>query len=251
MRLKNQKESNLIVPSGLDLWKVDVTGRSLQDSYNIQSNSADAIYVHLEGNTINIDVTALITGDAALSLIDGSRAWEWIVSGIKDAWSGDYWVDGKKVNVKVNFAVYLDEDRNSLRHKYITIKAVSSFGRSHASDLDTPDNTYNWSRTMSGAFTIYMGFQEDGQPPNPKSYTAAEYSLVAAHEFGHLMGIGDAYKNEKLGLDHVPLNKVSFKDIMRTYEPSLSPLPSAIDIRMMLKAWSTNQYQKFDRPPIK
>ena len=71
-------------------------------------------YAFERGNTIYIDVTALITGDGANSLIDGTSAWQLIVSGIENTWSGNYWVNGKKVGVQVNVTAYFDEDKKYL-----------------------------------------------------------------------------------------------------------------------------------------
>jgi len=76
-----------------------------------------------------------------------------IVSGIKDTWTGNYWVDGKKVNVQVNVTAFFDEDRKYLDKKYIEVYALNDYSRSHAHDLNNPDS-FNWSTTTPDSFEI-------------------------------------------------------------------------------------------------
>lgn len=63
---------------------------------------------------------------------------------------------------------------------------------------------------------------------------------VASHEFGHILGLGDAYKTPISG-DTKVTDEVSSTDIMRSFWGTVS----ANDVKMILEAYKTNKWQTF------
>jgi hypothetical protein len=72
----------------------------------------------------------------------------------------------------------------------------------------------------------------------------SRFGRVAAHEFGHALGIGDAYDDEdKNRLDAIENSEVPGNDIMRG---SINgSIITANDVEMVLRAWDTGYRQDF------
>ncbi len=70
-------------------------------------------------------------------------------------------------------------------------------------------------------------------------YDVHEYMKTAAHEFGHVFGLGDAY-NVGWHEEAVQNAEVDYTDIMRT-----NKIVSPNDIEMLLEAWKLNEWQEF------
>ena len=78
--------------------------------------------------------------------------------------------------------------------------------------------------------TIYTYFA-DGE-----IRTADDFMNTAAHEFGHLVGVGDAYN---------VTNDSSEFDMMRWRNYGHVPIVTTYDVQKMVKAYATNKRQPF------
>ena len=63
-------------------------------------------------------------------------------------------------------------------------------------------------------------------------YDIEQFKWVAAHEFGHILGVGDAYTSRKS------------KDVISIYNVFGTELQE-IDIEKVLTAWETGRFQKW------
>jgi hypothetical protein len=91
------------------------------------------------------------------------------------------------------------------------------------------------SKENPGKVDMYTGYKESSP-----TYTQAQYESVAAHEFGHIMGVEDLYNKSK--------------EIKRKYSPDWNPSimnqefyinASDVDIEKVLTAFETNSWQKW------
>ena len=86
----------------------------------------------------------------------------------------------------------------------------------------------NWSITNRGEISMYQG---DGRTSPSHRYSFDGFKWVAAHEFGHALGIGDA----RYVMD------ATFESIMNVFGMSTSPY----DIVKMLEAAFQNTWQRW------
>jgi hypothetical protein len=112
-----------------------------------------------------------------------------------------------------------------------------------------------WSVSNPGSIVMYKDY--NGGP----DYSEYDYGRTAAHEFGHILGIGDAYgygpnakDAEKKMYDNRPESPVTSEvpgatpnnkntnnwDMMRGND-----IVTANDVEMVWEAWKTNEWQYF------
>lgn len=103
---------------------------------------------------------------------------------------------------------------------------------------------------MQKPISQYSNVKYDPNDPSTyKTYTQRELSNVASHEFGHLLGLGDAY-GEK-GYRYAAPEYYILQDGSILWIPSDNKMRSSqgnvsdIDIMFMLKAWEMNIFQPF------
>lgn len=106
---------------------------------------------------------------------------------------------------------------------------------------------YNWSLKNPGMTTLYNNYK--GSP-----YSRHDYAKISAHEFGHMLGLGDAYAAPYREGKRAPLQFVGANG--RIYEASdedmmISDLskekPTYTDIYMMLNAFGSGEGQFFPK----
>jgi hypothetical protein len=145
-------------------------------------------------------------------------------AGIEVDWAGNYSVDGKRIslttkvyshNASQNNIIQKAELGSSTKQKYIDFEIKDEVGRSRQMDgnlisivgdyligdrYKSGDPIYdNWSIANPGKVTLYTKTKysnvkyDPNDPSTYKTYTQRELSNVASHEFGHLLGLGDAY----------------------------------------------------------
>lgn len=91
-----------------------------------------------------------------------------------------------------------------------------------------------WRTGNRGKITLYAGERAP--------YDTDTFQRVAAHEFGHSLGIGDAYESRDKILKAAKKQDVNRLDRMRSIDPGSQT--SVLDIRAMLQANRTNQWQE-------
>jgi len=218
----------------LDLWFVDTSGKTLGDDYKINSKTTDPIYMEINGNTINITANLRVYGDGAEILSDGWAYYyrELVVKGIEESWSGDYWINGRWVTVNATAFDYNNGSYIYQRNqKFMNVEIINEFERSHGG----LKNPYFWNSGRS--ITLYLGM-------NSSTYSDNDFKGIVCHEFGHTLGMDDAYNVTGYGMwdrKEAPESDVSTNDIMRKYTGKTSVL----DVSMALNAFKTKKIQYF------
>ena len=237
----------------LDTWWVDTSGRTLEDAYkqiNAASNRDDPIFMQISGDTVNITANLWIYGDGANatnSVTSGrpqmstAKYRDLVISGMQSEWSGRYWIEGRWVTVNVsarnNNTTHANSAGNASR--YVNVQVMDETGRARGG-VEMPEY---WSRATPGGIILFThGLETEDRP------TDAEFKKKVAHEFGHILGMDDAYEvpkedNANWTRNSAPVEKVPIYDIMRG--GTAKQQVSALDIMMALDAFKTNQVQFF------
>lgn len=239
--------------------------------------------VKLEKTGNNVLITAFISfkGNYANKKLDtGSTYGEIAAASIETKWSGDFMIYGEKINVVTKVFSSSPGPDNFLKpavcssgQRFLIIKIIggtiaSKIMRSHEKlnipgILKNDESITGWSVTKSSnPIVIYV--TENFQGDNPfKLMSRSDFEGMAAHEFGHALGLGDAYnagyrggkfpwtldgffapktyevrdKSGKAFTVSVPNND------MMVYNGKVSDN----DMRMVLEAYSTGIQQLFPR----
>lgn len=161
----------------------------------------------------NVEISAFIdfTGNSAGKMLDAGLTYgEAAAACIERKWSGEFCIYGRKVNVTTS--VYsgsyspnslLKPAVNAGGQSFIKMKITggtiaSRIMRSHerlslAGILKNDESITSWSASKSSTpIVIYL--TENFQGDNPgKSIGRTRFEGLVAHEFGHALGLGDAY----------------------------------------------------------
>ena len=89
----------------------------------------------------------------------------------------------------------------------------------------------------------YTKFKTDAngnKKPYREEYTVTRYKDTAAHEFGHVLGLGDAYDVSWHSAANATTGEVPQNDMMRS-NGTVTPN----DIEMLLYAWQLNTWQEY------
>lgn len=218
------------------------------------------------GDNININAYINFTGDAdriiptnedgTLNIFTNAEV---VARGIQNKWSGFFqgtWYDfelGKNINLETT--VYSNQLRwqknlNNDKIQEQFIIDIGGIGRSYQndanlisgiSDLLTGDFYFsNWSPGNVGKIKLFSGYRysDDTKVYN---YSPEQLGSVAAHEFGHILGLGDAYGEGSRPEVSRETSEVPLYDIMRNSYGNVT----LNDIEMVWRAWVTNTYQSF------
>jgi hypothetical protein len=169
--------------------------------------------IKLERTGNNVTITAYITfkGNYAEKKLDAGYTYgEAAASSIEKKWSGDFMIYGCKINVATRVFSSSRSPNNVLRpaaggigQRFLKIKIIggtiaSKIMRSHerlswTGILKNDETISVWSVAKSSSpIVIYV--TENFQGSNPyKLIGKSSFEGLAAHEFGHALGLGDAY----------------------------------------------------------
>ena len=87
---------------------------------------------------------------------------------------------------------------------------------------------FGWSMSSPGRITMYYGDSREGGG----LYSFEDFKWVAAHEFGHILGVGDAYSSK---------NSTGARSIFNEFGTEVQE----DDITMVLNAWNTGKWQRW------
>ena len=224
---KTYKDSKASWDSDTGTATVSYNGKTLSVKSNSGNNRNGTIYVddsqfvsafgigsekltvYSEGNNVSIRANFKILGAGADNKIGNSLVSyrNAFLQGIKSGWSGTFG--------EYKVSTYTGEDDNGIRVGISSQAGVSfvSWG------------VFGWSKTDPGDVTMNTGDSRNGHV-----YSVMDFMWVSAHEFGHNLGVVDAYssKNGK--------NVISIYNEFRTGAQET-------DIDMILKAWDTGKRQ--------
>ena len=216
------------------------TLETLYPDINNYNNSNNANYITIEDNTIYITSRILFTGDAYSYFPNSNMTYaEVIEEGIESRWTStlygsDYdFVKGMKINVVTDVVPVECIDNR----KYMTLEVINS--------SDGIPNTQfypKWSTYNVGKISMYKKDER-----NQDEYNYQNYQSTIAHEFGHTLGIGDAYLKNDYGkkLDtngEISPGKFWGIDGNIMYH---NGIVYANDIEMVLEAYTNNCYQYY------
>ena len=178
---------------------------------NAFGTGSDKLVVYREGNNVSIRANFDISGKAAGNTIPGSTDTytSAFLKGIEDIWSGTFG--------KYEVSTYTGESS-----KGINVKINNKSGISNVSW-----GLFGWSKTRPGKATMYTGDSRSSG-----SYSVDDFMWVSAHEFGHLLGVNDAYNSK---------NSQGVTSIFNVFGTGVQEG----DMDMVLKAWRLGKSQKW------
>jgi RHS repeat-associated protein len=171
-------------------------------------------------STIYVKAYVKFTGDVNDLFPSGVTCQEAAAAGILSNWNKNFrnngWYDFEGEDIDIITELYGDKSQNALlkdgsdvnpRQEYLEIKIDNrdvEEGEVHRSHMKGGGS--NWSISRPGSIVMYKNY--DGGTDYPQQW----YAKVSAHEFGHVLGINDAYpdleRNRKKAMETIenPLN---------------------------------------------
>ncbi len=229
-----------------------------------KNNINNPIYMTINKNDVEVTAHVRFIGDANDVYANSNDTCATILAdAIEDFWdvsiNGNKYdfLPGIKGNFKVNVIYEVPEGSyfTSPEQKYLYIKVdnenpdlwdvvskyVSGSG-GHVSNLDGKYTYEKWSMKNQSLVTMYSMYQY--RNGSTDIYDENTYRLVVAHEFGHILGMADAYFRDKSGNYYAPVtSEVPNDDIMRQgvwpYSVQMN------DVEMVLQAFQDNKFQYF------
>ncbi len=255
------------------------------------NKSSNPVYLEVEGNKVTAHLKVLFTGDSDKRALNGlSKEYtktmepalaedilerfgedvtykELVVDGVTSRWGGDF--AGTQYDfykgMNVTFEVKIEEQKSkSWGEKLVEVDVKAGVcGRSHASyEFGLFNIMDGWRANGKRVVTMYNSscdidehVNKDGSncsEYNGCLYSTVVYEGIAAHEFGHVMGIGDVYASAPKNNGYQPISQTEVK-----YDESKFGVPLALEImyhngralandfEMVMAAFVENRQQYF------
>ena len=168
------------------------------------------------GVNVSIRANLYIYGDGAHLLIDKETTYEEaVLRAIEEYWNGSY----SALNGEYRVSTYIGSSGDG-----IPVNIIAAYGR--ASTKYKGGSTDSWNSGNGAIVTLYLGQREE------KPYNLKRFKWTSAHEFGHILGVKDAYKLDE------------WIDVNSIYNKVYMPV-TANDIRLVLLAWKSGKMQNY------
>jgi plastocyanin len=212
-----------------------------------------AVQVTRSGNTINEKVFVNITGEYEYKKTDSGVTYHDLAVAGFNMWAGQYNVNGQSVTYKVNVVDY-DKGQHlvSTGQQWLKVEIKSSvpgYGSNVTYGVNNDGTPKDWSVDNPGVMTLDVSQSKDISQGRPG--TTFEY--VAAHEFGHILGLADAYSNPLINRPEAEVtnDEVPYYDMMRSgtvisdKKDVTNLYITDNDVEMVWQARQTDQQQSF------
>ena len=229
---------------------ISTQGKTLEQMYGTLAGSTrgyEAIQARISGNVLTIDVYVNFTGAYGV-LLEGQTRAALAKQGIR-LWAGAYtgsrydFEPGMAFSVKVDIHDIYDGAGARGGQNYFDFFCMDATGRGftfygagyyNREMLGTHDGALPDKNHTNGTICMYSGLSGG-------RYTASQYIKVSAHEFGHVLGLGDLYNKGVAATAECPQGKYYVDgDIMGSHG-NVTPN----NIEMMLEAYRNNRYQAY------
>ena len=222
-----------------------------------------AVQVTRTGDTINVKAYVQFTGDYEQTFPHGNYTYaEVAASGIQTKWSGTFtgtqydFSPGQKITVKTQ--VYSNQYSkygvwkkagNTENQEFLEIYIDNRLKEGNRPHMNGGQDEW----TVSNTKKITMYRSSNGELP---CYGMQGYGFTVAHEFGHVLGLGDAYGYEPGASKEIMREFGNRPEAPNTIEcPNLgwkkgdimrdNGIVTANDVEMVWEAWSTSKWQYY------
>ncbi len=149
-----------------------------------------------------------------------------IKNGIQERWSGTYNIKGYKAKVTTRVRDR-DYGYGVPKQKFSTVEFLYKSGRSYVSE--------HKNRNAPGKMTLYRFYEG-----TEKQRTEEDLEILAAHEFGHILGINDGYNNsDTKKIDSIMCDEYGRENNIRRSDRKATN----IDLEMALRAYKADEWQ--------
>jgi hypothetical protein len=166
------------------------------------------------------------------------------IEGIK-AWGGDYNLFGQFVNINMN----VNENASRATGQQIVTVMLDYEVRTDGTNGNNP-STISKYISPAGIEKMNMFGMGTTKKGTPVYYSERTFSNIVAHEFGHILGLADGYKNVQTGRPEASSKQNGGKviegtDIMISNGKDPDAAVSGIDVQMAIIAQITGERQEY------
>lgn len=222
------------------------TLQTLYSDINEHNNPDNANYITIENNTIKINSCVLFTGNAYDCFPNNDYTYaELIEDAIESRWitelyGSDYdFVKGMKINI-VTDVMPIEALPLGYSRQYITIDVINY--KDGIPNTSLPFYQPYWSTSNVGKITMYKKDER-----KMAEYNYLTYQSTVAHEFGHTIGLADAYFENDYG-KKLLCNAEVDPGVFWGFDGNImyhNGIVYANDIEMVLEAYVNNCYQYY------
>lgn len=218
----------------------------------IQSDMKNqAVQVTRKGDTITAKVFVDFDIDNSL-MSSGVDFKNLIISGFK-MWNDSYFQNGHKISLNIQV---IDKDNTSEKNikpgqKWLDVEVKKNYDISRVDRGIEPDGTpKSWNVDNTGKMTLVYEEAKTFKVGNDD--IGKTFTYIAAHEFGHVLGLDDAYEDLSRNRQEADVNpEIPYYDMMRSgriiedKNPITKLYVTDNDLEMVWEAWRTNEWQAF------